>query len=60
MSISDMWWPRENILSLYNTGSWGDRDVAVMIILRWIFRKWDIGVWTGLSWIRIGIGGGHL
>jgi len=19
------------------------------IILRWIFRKWDVGVWTGLS-----------
>ena len=30
------------------------------IILRWIFRKWDVGVWTGLSWLRIGTGGGHL
>jgi len=30
------------------------------IILRWIFRKGDVGVWTGLSWIRIGTGGGHL
>jgi hypothetical protein len=26
------------------------------IILRWIFRKWDVGVWTGLSWFRIGDG----
>jgi hypothetical protein len=26
----------------------------------WIFRKWDVGVWTGLSWLRIGTGGGHL
>jgi hypothetical protein len=25
------------------------------IILRWIFRKWDVGVWTGLSWIRVAI-----
>jgi len=30
------------------------------IILRWIFRKWDLGVWTGSSWLRIGTGGGHL
>jgi hypothetical protein len=29
------------------------------IILRWIFRKWDVGVWTGSSWLRIGTGGGH-
>ena len=25
-----------------------------------IFRKWDVGVWTGLSWLRIGTVGGHL
>jgi hypothetical protein len=30
------------------------------IILRWIFTKWDGGAWTGLIWLRIGIGGGHL
>jgi len=30
------------------------------ILLRWIFRKWDVGVWTGSSWLRIGTGGGHL
>jgi hypothetical protein len=30
------------------------------IILRWIFRKWDMGVRTGLSWLRIVTGGGHL
>jgi hypothetical protein len=28
------------------------------IILRWIFRKWGVGVWTGSSWLRIGTGGG--
>jgi len=27
------------------------------IILRWIFRKWDVGAWTGLIWLRIGTGG---
>jgi hypothetical protein len=30
------------------------------IVLRWIFRKWDVGIWTGLIWLRIGKGGGHL
>jgi hypothetical protein len=29
-------------------------------ILRWIFRKWDLEVWTELSWLRIGTGGEHL
>jgi hypothetical protein len=29
-------------------------------MLRWIFRKWDVGVWTGLSRLRIGTGGRHL
>ena len=29
------------------------------IILRWIFMKFDVGVWTGSSWLRIGTGGGH-
>jgi len=23
-------------------------------------RKWDVGVWTGSSWLRIGTGGGLL
>ena len=22
--------------------------------------KWDVGVWTGSIWLRIGTGGGHL
>jgi hypothetical protein len=30
------------------------------IILRWIFRKFDVGVWTGSSWLRIGTVGGRL
>jgi hypothetical protein len=37
-----------------------DPDVDGRIILRRIFRKWDVGVWTGLSWLRIETGGGHL
>jgi len=30
------------------------------IILRCIFKKCDVGVWTGSSWLRIGTGCGHL
>jgi hypothetical protein len=29
-------------------------------ILRWIFRKWDVRVRSGLSWFKIGTCGGHL
>jgi hypothetical protein len=24
------------------------------IILRWILRKWHVGLWSGSSWLRIG------
>jgi len=30
------------------------------IILRWIFRKWDVKVWIGSSWLKIGTSGGNL
>jgi hypothetical protein len=35
-----------------------DPGIDGRIILRWIFRKWNIGAWTGLSWFRIGKGSG--
>ena len=38
----------------------GDPGVDGRIILRWFFRKWDVGVWTGSICLRIGTGGGHL
>jgi len=38
----------------------GDPSVDWRIIIRWIFRKWNVGVWTGSSWLRIGTCGGHL
>ena len=52
---TELWW-----------GNLGERDhlehlgIDGRIILRWIFRKWDVGEWTGLIWLRIGTGGGHL
>jgi hypothetical protein len=39
---------------------WGDPGVDGRIILKRLFRKWDVGVWTGSSWLRIRTGGGHL
>ena len=37
-----------------------DPGVDGRIILRWIFRKWDVAVWTGSSWHTIGTAGGNL
>jgi hypothetical protein len=37
-----------------------DGKKSLGIILKWIFRKWDVEVWTGSSWLRIWTGGGHL
>jgi len=59
-----------NVRSLYRAGSlkaavrelarWGDLGVDGWIILGWISRRWDVGMWTGLGWPRIGTGGGRL
>ena len=39
---------------------WENPGVDGRIILRWIFRKWDVGVWIGSSWLVIGTGDEHL
>jgi len=38
----------------------GDPRVDERIILKWIFRRWDLRAWTGQIYHRIGTGGGHL
>jgi hypothetical protein len=38
---------------------WGDPGVDGRI-LGWILRKWDVEVWAGFGWLRIGTGGGQL
>jgi len=63
-----MWrvWGREEACTGFWWGSqrerdhWGYPGADGRIILRWIFRKWDVEVWTGSSWLRIGTGSGHL
>jgi hypothetical protein len=35
----------------------GDPGVDGRIILRWIFRNWDDGLWFGSSWVKLGAGG---
>jgi len=44
-----IWWGK-----LRERDHLGDPGVDGRIILRWIFRKWDVRVWTESSWLRIG------
>jgi hypothetical protein len=49
------WWG-----NLRERDQWGDLVVDGRIILRWIYRRWDVVIWSGSIWLRIEIGGGHL
>jgi hypothetical protein len=49
------WWG-----NLRERDNWGDSGIGGRIILGWIFRKWDMGVWTGLGGFRIETGGRQL
>jgi hypothetical protein len=49
------WWGNQRV-----RGHFGDPSINWRIILRWIFRKWNVGVWTGLVELRIQTDGGHL
>ena len=50
-----LWWGNRS-----KRDHWGDLDVDGWIILGWISRRWDVGIWTGLGWPRIGTGSGRL
>ena len=56
----------ERCIQVFLWGNLRERDhledlgVDGRIILRWMFRKWYFAVWTGMCWLRIGTGGGHL
>jgi hypothetical protein len=51
-----IWWV--NLRERNQLGDSGLEDRR--IILKWIFRKWDVGVWNGLSWLTIETGAGRL
>ena len=48
-ACTGFWWG-----NLTERGHWGNPGVDDMIIVKWIFRKWYVVVWTGSSWLRIG------
>jgi len=54
-AYTGFWWG-----NLRETNHLEEPGVDGMIILRWIFGRWDEGAWTGLSWLRIGTGGGNV
>ena len=43
-------------------GFFGSKEAGVdgWIILGWISRRWDVGIWTEFGWPRIEMGGGGL
>jgi hypothetical protein len=46
--------------NLRDRDHWGDPSIDGRIILRRIFRKWDVGVRNRLSWLRIETGCWHM
>ena len=54
-TYSGFWW--EN---LRERDHLEDPVVNGRIILRWIFRKWDVGTCTGSSWLTLRTGGRHV
>ena len=54
-AYTEFWWGKSE-----GKNHLGDPGADGRIILRWIFRKWNVRVWTGSRWLRIGTAGGHL
>jgi hypothetical protein len=50
-----LWW-----VNIRKQNHLEDPDVDGRIILRWIFRKWDVRAWSGPMWLGIVTGDGHL
>jgi hypothetical protein len=37
-----------------------DPSVNGRLVIKWILRLWDVGAWSGSSWLSVETGGGHL
>jgi hypothetical protein len=53
--VSGFWWK-----NLRERDHLVNPVVDERILLKRVFRRWDVGAWAGLSWLRIETGGGHL
>jgi hypothetical protein len=54
-AYTGFWW-----VNLRESAHLRDPGVDRRIILRFVFREWDVRLWTGSSWLRIGTDDGHL
>ena len=54
-AYTGFWWRNLRVrTNLKNPGLDG------RIILKYIFKKWDMGLWTGMIWLRVGTVCGYL
>jgi len=53
--VYGVWWR-----SLSERDHLEDPGIDGRIVLRFIFREWDVGAWIGSVWLRIGTRGGLL
>ena len=54
-AYTGFWWGNLRVIDHL-----GDQGVDEKIILGWIFRKWDVGGWTGSMCLKLGTVGWHL